>query len=244
MLGRSSNPVFGRNWVSKIGSSSHTMSVAGVVNKAIILLLLVMASSSFIWGQIQSGGLQIAGGALMGAAIGGLVLGIATSFKPEMAKITAPLYSLCQGVLLGSVSYMLEAQFPGIVIQAVGLTFGTAMAMLGLYRSGMIQVTDKFRSVIMSCVGGIMIFYLLSMVLGFFGVVLPIYSGPIGIGLSLFVVAIASLSLLLDFDSIERGAQSGAPAELEWYAAFGLMVTLIWLYFEMLRLLSILRGRD
>jgi uncharacterized YccA/Bax inhibitor family protein len=230
--------------MSQSGSSSQSMTVSGVVNKSIILLLLVMASASYIWGQIQKLGMDVAGGYLLIALIAGVVFGLISAFKPSVAKFTAPLYALCQGVVLGSMSYMLEAQLPGIVIQAVGLTFGTAMAMLGLYRSGMINVTDKFRSIISASVGGICLFYFLTFILGFFGISLPIYSGPIGIGLSLFVVAIASLSLLLDFDSIEKGAQSGAPAELEWYAAFGLMVTLIWLYMEMLRLLSILRSRD
>jgi uncharacterized YccA/Bax inhibitor family protein len=160
--------------------------------------------------------------------------------------VTAPLYGLLEGLVLGSVSAIFELRFPGIAIQAVGLTFGTLVALLLAYRSGLIRVTDKFRLGVVAATGGIALFYLITFVLGFFGVHFnSIYgAGPIGIGFSVFVVIIASLNLVLDFDFIESGARAGAPKYMEWYAAFGLMVTLIWLYLEILRLLSKLRSRD
>ena len=140
----------------------------------------------------------------------------------------------------------IELRYPGIAMQAVGLTFGTLFVLLIAYRSGMIKVTQKFRLGIVAATGGIMVFYLLEMLLGFFGIQFTAINGagPIGIGFSLFVVAIAALNLVLDFDFIEQGVQSGAPKYMEWYGAFGIMVTLVWLYLEILRLLSKMRSRN
>jgi uncharacterized YccA/Bax inhibitor family protein len=181
----------------------------------------------------------------MGGVIGGLVLGFVTVFKKEWSVVTAPLYALCEGAFLGALSGMLESMFPGIAIQAVGLTFGTCFVMLLAYRSGLIRVTQRFTMGVIAATGGIAVFYLLTMLLGFFGVRIPLIygGGPVGILFSLAVVVIASLNLILDFDFIQKGAAQGAPKYMEWYAAFGLMVTLIWLYMEMLRLLTKLRRR-
>ena len=169
-----------------------------------------------------------------------------TIFKKEWSPITAPLYALLEGLVLGSISSMLEARFPGLPMQAVGLTFGTLIAMLIAYRTGVIRATERFKLGVVAATGGIAVFYLLQFVLGFFGVHFTSIngSGPIGIGFSLIVVVVAALNLVLDFDLIETGARMGAPKYMEWYSAFALMVTLIWLYFEMLRLLTKLRGRD
>ncbi|HYL69227.1 MAG TPA: Bax inhibitor-1/YccA family protein, partial [Candidatus Limnocylindria bacterium] len=164
----------------------------------------------------------------------------------DWAPVTAPVYALLEGLVLGSLSAMLEMRYHGIAIQAVSLTFGTLVVLLLAYRSGLIPVTDKFRLGIVAATGGIALLYFLEIILGFFGVHFATINGagPIGIGFSVFVVIIASLNLVLDFDFIESGVRSGAPKYMEWYAAFGLMVTLIWLYFEILRLLSKLRSRN
>ena len=153
---------------------------------------------------------------------------------------------MLEGLFIGAVSALYEVRYPGIVMQAVGLTFGTLIALLLAYRSGVIRVTDNFRLGVVAATGGIALFYFATMILGFFGVQFPsIYgAGPLGIGVSVFVVIIAALNLVLDFDFIESGARAGAPKYMEWYGAFGLMVTLVWLYLEILRLLSKLRSRN
>ena len=178
--------------------------------------------------------------------IGGFVLALVTIFKKQWAGVTAPLYALAEGALLGGISAMFELRYKGIAIQAVMLTFGTLVAMLLAYRSGLIKVNDKFRLGVVAATGGIALFYLVQFVLGFFGITFhTINSGsPIGIGFSLLVVGIAALNLVLDFDLIENGASYNAPKYMEWYSAFALMVTLVWLYLEILRLLSKFRSRN
>jgi len=178
--------------------------------------------------------------------IAGLVIAIITAFNPQKAMITAPIYAFVEGLFLGCISSMMERQYPGIVMSAVGLTFGTLFAMLILYKSRIVRVTNKFRMGVIGATGGLFVFYLLSMMLGFFGVHMPLMygNGPMGIMFSLFVVGLAALNLMLDFDIIERGAEQGAPKYMEWYGAFALMVTLIWLYIEILRLLSKMRSRN
>jgi len=174
------------------------------------------------------------------------VLALVTIFKKQWAPITAPLYALAQGALLGGISAMFEMRYKGIAIQAVMLTFGTLVAMLLAYRTGLIRVNDKFRLGVVAATGGIALFYLVQLVLGFFGITFhTINSGsPIGIGFSLLVVGIAALNLVLDFDLIEQGARYNAPKYMEWYSAFALMITLVWLYLEILRLLSKMRSRQ
>jgi len=183
---------------------------------------------------------------LLTGVFGGFIVAMVTAFKKEWSPVTAPLYALLEGLFLGGVSAMLDLRYPGIAVQAIGLTFGTLLVLLMAYSSGLIKVNDKMRLGIVAATGGIAIFYLVQMVMGFFGIHLIAIngSGPIGIGFSLFVCAIAAMNLVLDFDFIERGVNYGAPKYMEWYGAFGIMVTLVWLYLEILRLLSKLRSRN
>jgi uncharacterized YccA/Bax inhibitor family protein len=183
---------------------------------------------------------------LLVGAVGGLIVALVTVFKPTWAPVSAPIYALLEGLVIGGVSAVAEARFPGIVIQAVGLTFGTCLALLLAYKSRLIRATENFKLGVVAATGGIFLFYVITMILGFFGVRIPLIyqSGPVGIIFSLVVVVIAALNLVLDFDFIEQGAARGAPRYMEWYAAFGLMVTLIWLYIEILNLLMKLRSRE
>jgi uncharacterized YccA/Bax inhibitor family protein len=189
------------------------------------------------WSQVNNQ--TLSQGMLIGALIGGLVLAFATIFKPTWAPYTGPLYAACQGFFLGAVTNIVNQFYPGIAVQAVSLTFGVTFLMLFLYGTRIIRVTDKLAAGIAAATGAIFLVYLATWVLGFFGVRVPYIheSGMIGIGFSVFVVGLAAFNLLLDFAFVERGAYQGAPKYMEWYAAFGLMVTLIWLYMEILRLL-------
>lgn len=223
-----------------MASGERAMTIQGAVNKTFILLFLLVLTANWTWSRAaEAGGLMTLG------LIGGFVLGLVTIFKKEWAPVTAPAYVLFQGLVLGGLSALFEMRFPGIVIQAVALTFGTLLALLLAYKSGLIRATENFKLGVVAATGGIALIYFATIVLGFFGVRIPYIheSGPLGIGFSLFVVVIAALNLVLDFDFIERGAQSKAPSYMEWYGAFGLMVTLIWLYLEILRLLSKMRSR-
>lgn len=245
---KTSNPALGQNTFRDVaGYGGESMTVSGAVNKAGILMLLCIATAAWTWNRFFATGdpASIAGLLTIGA-IGGLVLAIVTIFKKEWAGITAPLYALAEGLVLGGISAMFEMKYKGIAIQAVMLTFGTLVAMLLVYRTGLIKVTEKFRIGVVAATGGIALFYLAQFILGFFGITFhTVNSGsPIGIGFSLLVVGIAALNLVLDFDLIEQGARYNAPKYMEWYCAFALMVTLVWLYLEMLRLLAKFRGRD
>lgn len=247
-LMRTSNPTLNDKAFRNEGVAfgQEAMTISGTVNKTGILLLLALATSAWTWNLfMQSRTAESVGGLALLGAIGGFVVAIVTVFKKEWSPVTAPLYALLEGLVLGSVSAIFELRWPGLPIQAVSLTFGVLIVLLLAYRSRLIPVTDKFRIGIVAATGGIALFYLAQFILGFFGIHFTAVngSGPIGIGFSVLVVIIASLNLVLDFDFIERGAQAGAPKYMEWYGAFGLMVTLIWLYFEMLRLLSKLRDR-
>jgi uncharacterized YccA/Bax inhibitor family protein len=217
------------------------------VNKTGVLLLCAIATAGWTWHLfLQTRDMSDVAPLMVGGMFGGFICAMVTIFKKEWSAVTAPVYALLEGLVLGGVSAMLETRYPGIAIQAVGLTFGTLFVMLLAYRSGLIRVTDKLRLGIVAATGGIMVFYLMEMVLGFFGVHFATIngSGPVGIGFSLVVVAIAALNLVLDFDFIEKGVQFGAPKYMEWYGAFGIMVTLVWLYLEILRLLSKTRSRS
>lgn len=227
--------------------ASRRMTLSGTVNKTGILLLCALATAAWTWERfLSTRDLASVGPLLTIGIFGGLIVSFVTIFKKEWSPVTAPAYALLEGLALGGFSAILELRYPGIAFQAVGLTFGTLFVMLLLYKSGLIAVTQKFRMGIIAATGGIMIFYLVEMVLGFFGIRFMTINGagPIGIIFSLFVVAIASLNLVLDFDFIERGANYGAPKYMEWYGAFGIMVTLVWLYLEILRLLSKMRSRN
>jgi uncharacterized YccA/Bax inhibitor family protein len=183
---------------------------------------------------------------ILGGAIGGLILALVTTFKKTWAPFTAPMYALVEGVFIGALSAIFEVRFPGIVMQAVGLTFGTMAALLLAYRSGLIRATEKFKLGVVAATGGVLLLYVANFVMGFFGHSMDFISGnsTLGIGFSIVVVIIAALNLVLDFDLIETGARSGAPKYMEWYGAFALVVTLVWLYLELLRLLSKLQSRN
>lgn len=247
---RTGNPALSDNTftaVGRVARADEAMTAQGTANKTLLLLLCALVTASWIWSRyFQAMNPQAVTPWLAGGAIGGLIVALVTVFKQTWAPITAPLYALLEGLVIGGVSAMLEAQFPGIVIQAVALTFGTCLAMLLAYKSRLIRATENFKMGVVAATGGIMLFYVLTMVLGFFGVRMPLmYTNSwASIGFSVFVVIIAALNLVLDFDFIEQGAARGAPKYMEWYGAFGLMVTLIWLYLEMLRLLAKLSSRE
>jgi len=244
-LMRTSNPTLNDNTFRGEGIAlGETMTLAGTVNKTGLLLILAMGTAAWAWNQTSHSPEQAAGLAILGS-IGGLIFALVTVFKKSWAPVTAPIYALLEGLLLGSLSEIFDKMYPGIAIQAVTLTFGTLLVLLLLYRAGLIKVTDKFRMGVVAATGGIAFFYLLTFILGFFGIRFSaIYgSGLIGIGFSVFVVIIAALNLVLDFDFIESGAAAGAPKYMEWYGGFALLVTLIWLYLEILRLLAKLRDR-
>ena len=216
-----------------------SMTLQGTVNKAGILLTLVAICAIYTWNAYHTDPAASMAWLLVGL-IGGLIVAMVTIFKKEWAAFTAPAYAVLEGLMLGALSASFEARYPGIAIQAVGLTIGTLLAMLIAYTSGLVKVTQNFRMGVVAATGGIFLVYLATMGLGFFGIHIPyIYdTGLVGIGFSLFVVVIAALNLVLDFDLIDSGVAAGAPKYMEWYCAFGLLVTLVWLYIEMLRLLS------
>ncbi len=246
-LMRTSNPVLNAKEFERFGELGSGMTLQGTVNKTGVLLLCSVASAAWTWRLFMES--QSAAAVLPFlwiGMIGGFVCALVTTFKKEWAAVTAPAYALLEGLALGAISSILELRFPGIAIQSVSLTFGTLLVLLLAYRSGLIPVTQKFRMGIVAATGAIMLFYLLQFVLGFFGVHFSSISGsgPIGIGFSLIVVGIAALNLVLDFDFIENGVRVGAPKYMEWYGAFGIIVTLVWLYLEILRLLTKIRGRN
>jgi uncharacterized YccA/Bax inhibitor family protein len=250
MAMRTANPALGDNTFSGLGRvarAEEAMSIQGTTNKALLLLLCVFITAAWAWSIFfKSGNPAAVMPLVLVGAIGGLILALVTIFKPVWAGVTAPIYALLEGLVIGGVSSIAEAQFPGIVIQAVGLTFGTCLALLLAYKSGLIRASEGFKKGIVAATGGIALFYIISLLLGLFGVRIPLVfgAGPVGIIFSLIVVTIAALNLVLDFDFIEQGSRQGAPKYMEWYGAFGLMVTLIWLYLEILRLLMKLRSRE
>jgi uncharacterized YccA/Bax inhibitor family protein len=232
-----------------VGSRDGAMTLNGTVNKTGFLLLLTVLTAAFAWNQVITPQGEVAAGTgiyLWGGAIGGFIIAMVTIFKKQWSPVTAPLYALVEGFFLGAISAIYNQQFQGIVMQAVLLTFGTLFALLFAYRSGLIKATENFKLGVIAATGGIALVYLATIVLGLFGIRIPMIhdSGLVGIGFSLFVVVIAALNLVLDFDFIETGVEQGAPKYMEWYGAFGLIVTLIWLYIEFLRLLSKLQSRN
>jgi uncharacterized YccA/Bax inhibitor family protein len=247
-LMRTSNPALNAKAFQGEGVGlGEAMTLQGTVNKTGLLLICVIATAAWTWNiytRSQNPGAVLPLLAIGG--IGGFIFALVTIFKKTWAPVTAPVYALLEGLLLGGISAMYDVRFHGIAIQAVSLTFGTLAILLLAYRSGLIPVTEKFRLGVVAATGGIMLFYVATIVLGFFGIHFTTISGsgPIGIAFSAFVVVVAALNLVLDFDFIESGVAAGAPKYMEWYAAFGLMVTLIWLYLEILNLLAKLRSRD
>jgi len=248
-LFKSGNPTISEKAFEKslVLNHENTMTVRGTMNKFGFLFLMVMATAFYTWNAFNGG--QDVSGYLLTGAIGGLVVALVIIFKQQWAGYLAPLYALLEGLFVGGISAYYNAQFadksPYLIVQAVGLTFGTVIAMYALYQFRIIKATERFRSIILTATMGIAIFYLLSWVLRMFGMQIPfIHEGTtFGIIFSLAVVAIAALNLILDFDMIERGAEMGAPKYMEWYGAFGLLVTIVWLYIEILRLLAKLNSR-
>ena len=243
---RTGNPTLNDNTFRIEYASTNAMTVGGTVNKTAILLLLVVMTAIWSWKKVMvfgEPGPMIPW--MIGSGIAGFILALITIFKKTASPITAPLYALVEGVFLGVLSAMFEIMYPGIVFQAVLLTFGTLLSLLLAYKTGVIKATENFKLGVVAATGGIGLIYLATFILGFFGINIPFIhgSGTFGIAFSVFVVIIAALNLVLDFDFIESGAERGAPRYMEWYAAFGLLVTLIWLYIEILRLLSKLRSR-
>lgn len=221
----------------------------GTINKTALLTLIVLASALFSWTRFFANpeqGAQAVSMYSMIGAFGGFIVAIITVFKMEWSPVTAPIYAVLQGLFLGGVSAMFEMQYPGIAIQAVGLTFGVMIVMLFAYSSKLIKVTENLKMGIVAATGAIAIYYLISLVLGLFGVKAPLINdnGWMGIAFSVVVVGVAAFNLVLDFDFVETGVRMGSPKFMEWYSAFGLLVTMVWLYIEILRLLSKLRSRN
>ncbi len=229
------------------------MTLSGTVNKIAIMLLLVVAAAFYTWklafAAIATDSVSASRVILpwmIGGGIGGFIVALVTIFKRRLAPITAPIYAVLEGLFLGGISAFLENRYSGIVINAVALTFGILFALLIAYRSGLIKPTQNFRLGVFAATGGVFLLYMVSFILNIFGVSVGYLhnSSPLSIGISLVIVVIASLNLVLDFDFIEQGAASSAPKYMEWYAAFGLIVTLVWLYLEILRLLSKIASRN
>ena len=237
---RSGNPVLSKSTFSSAREHSETMTINGTVNKTAICLFLMVGTGYLTFNSINPG-------ILIACGIGGFIVAIVTVFKKEWAPITVPLYAILEGGLLGGVSFMYNSLYDGIVTNAIFLTVGILLSLLVAYRSGYIKPTENFKLGIFAATGGIAIIYLINFVMGFFGSSMGIMqidnASPMSIGFSIVVVIIAALNLVLDFDFIEEGSEKGAPKFMEWYGAFGLLVTLIWLYLEILRLLAKLNSR-
>jgi len=247
-LFESENPTLGEKVFNQSLSmpSGAVMTVRGTLAKFGFLLLMIVAGAAYTWGlygKYQDNSMMTL---FWVGLIGGLITALIISFKPTTARYLAPLYGLLEGLALGTISVLVNASIgrknPGIVIQAVGLTFTIALAMFLLYNFRVIRATERFKSIIVTATVGIALFYGIFFILSLFGVNLSFMSwqdtSMLGIGINLFVAGIAAFSLILDFDRIEQGARMGAPKHMEWYGAFGLTVTIVWLYIQILKLLS------
>ena len=242
---RSGNPVLSNSTFTDVSQRGYSrpMTLTGVINRSTLLLLLVTGTATGVWAYSNSHPSAIYPMVMIGT-LGGFAVAMVTSFKRDWSPVTSPIYAVLEGLFIGGISLVMEQRFPGLVLQAVLLTFGVMFALLAAYQTRIIRPSETFKSVIVGATFGIVIVYLVSMVLQlFFHTEIPLIngSGPLGIAFSLVVVGIAALNLVLDFDFIENGVDSGAPKWMEWYAAFALTVTLVWLYIEILRLLAKLR---
>ncbi len=237
----------------RAAAPAASMTITGTALKTLMLVGLVTIAAAYTW-SIALPETPSAGGGLIdervlpwviGGAIGGLIVGIVAVFWKRAAPILAPIYAALEGLFLGGISAMFEASYPGIALQAVLCTFGVLAALLMIYMTGLIKPSENFKLGVAAATGGILLVYVFSFIFSFFSdsVMMIHQTGPIGIGFSILVIIIASLNLVLDFDFIEEGVAKGAPRYMEWYAAFGLLVTLVWLYIEFLRLLAKLRSR-
>ncbi|MCE9604479.1 MAG: Bax inhibitor-1/YccA family protein [Planctomycetia bacterium] len=243
---RTSNPALNNQVFARDFSidSPTTMTLEGTVGKTAALLAIAVATGAYSWNETVQGS-NTASLLLIGGAIGGLIASLIAIFKPHTAPWSAPIYAACEGLFLGAISATYEHMYNGIVLQASLLTFGTLGALLLAYTTRLIRATENFKLGVAAATGGIALVYLASFALGMFGIQIPYLhsSGLVGIGISVFIVVVAAMNLVLDFDFIETGVARGAPKFMEWYGAFGLMVTLVWLYIEFLRLLVKLNSR-
>jgi len=255
-LTRTSNPIFGKSFERNIGTTyaEEQMTVKGTMNKTGLILLFVLASAYFTWQKFYDAYTPENPLAAVSAlkmymligGIGGFITAIIASFSPRKAGFFTPVYAIFEGMFLGGLSAMFEAQYPGLVIRAVALTFAVFLGMLLIYRQQIIKVTGTFRKGMIAAIFGITLVYLVGWIAGMFGANIGFLQGygTFGLIFSLIVTGISAFSLLLDFDFIEQGARAGAPKYMEWYSVFGLLVSLVWLYINILRLLSIFSSRD
>lgn len=227
-------------------SPANRMTVAGAAVKTMVLLAFLLVAAGYTWSLASSGSTNLLNGLMILGGIAGFIIALVTVFFPKASPFTAPIYAVLEGLLLGGISALFETAYPGIVIQAVGLSIGTLAVMLFVYATGIIRATEKFKIGIVAATGAVCLVYLADIVLSLFGIRIPFIheSGIVGIGFSVVVVIIAALNLILDFDFIEKGAAQQAPKFMEWYAGFSLLVTLVWMYLEILRLLAKLNRRD
>jgi uncharacterized YccA/Bax inhibitor family protein len=246
-VSRSGNPGLNEKTFSSLPrplAGGERMTLQGAINKSFLLLVVLLAGALWPWSQyLSTGDASVVGSSILIGALGGFVLALVISFKATMAPYLAVPYAALEGLAMGGLSALLERRYPGIAIQAVGLTFGVLAVLLMAYSMRLIRVTQQFRAIVIGATGAIALLYLITMVLGLFHVNVPVLnaSSPLGIIVSLVICGVAALNLVLDFDLIESGVAQGAPRYMEWYSAFGLLVTLVWLYLEILRLLSKLR---
>ncbi|RLD58410.1 MAG: hypothetical protein DRJ01_12600 [Bacteroidetes bacterium] len=254
MIGRTSNPALNKNTFEKFtyaNEQANAMTFTGAINKTGIMLLLVVLGAMYTWKlffnsyNIESGTSAVMTWVAVGG-IGGFILSLITIFNQKNSSIFAPIYAVLEGLFLGGISAIFEASYPGIVLRAVALTFSVLFTMLFLYRTKMIKPTERFKAGVISATGGIVIMYFLSFIFSIFGANMSFLYGNslLSIGISIFVVVIAALNLVLDFDFIEQGVQYKVPKYMEWYSAFGITVTLVWLYIEILNLLLKLSSRS
>ncbi len=243
---RSSNPVLKEKAFAGHLITGEAMTIQGTVNKTGLLLLFVVVGAAWTWGLSHSNRPEATYPWMIGGALGGFVVALVTVFKSSWAPLSAPIYALLEGLFLGGISAVFEHSYPGIAVPAVSLTFAVMFVMLLAYKFGVIRATRGFKLGVIAATGGIALVYVVNLVMSlFFHTQMSfLYSStPLGIGISLFIVVIAALNLIIDFDMIETAARMGAPKYMEWYGAFGLMVTLVWLYLEILRLLGKVRNR-
>ena len=241
---RSANPALKPDTFNLSHSESEVMTIQGTVNKTFIALAVLLLTACWTWSLGSNGSAPM--GLIFLGSIGGFIVALVTIFNKQWAPYTTVPYAMLEGLFLGGISVIFELTYPGIVTQAAFLTFGVLAGLLLAYQTKLIKVTENFKLGIAAATLGICLFYLAAFILSFFGIQMPLIhsNGIMGILFSLFVVTIAALNLVLDFDFIEEGARTQAPKYMEWYGAFGLLVTLVWLYIEILRLLAKLRSRN
>lgn len=238
----SSNPAFRNGAFTRAGAIADegVMTLGGTILKSMVLVLVTAGFTLYTWQKVP---LADVGPYVIGGAIGGFLIALLTIFRPALAPWTAPIYAVLEGIALGGISALYSSRYAGLPAQAVVLTFGVFVVMLGLYGSGLVRATPLFRRVLVTAAMALMGFYLLTFIVSFFGIQMPLVNSatPMGIGFSVVACLIASFFLILDFDLISEGVKRQAPKRMEWYGAFTLLVSLVWIYLEMLRLLGKLR---